>query len=69
MKTEKTFWFIFLGASILKLLNVHGGGVLMILDSLLLSILYFPASFYFFCDKQIKRQNIALLQCLVAKWN
>ena len=60
MKTEKTFWFIFIGAFVLRLLNVPGHGILTVFDLGLLSILYFPLSFYFFSDKEIKRQNIAL---------
>ena len=60
MKTEKIFWYIFIGSFILRLLNIPGHGLLTVLDLSLLSLLYFPVGFYFFCDKKIQTQNIAL---------
>ncbi len=42
---------------ILKLLDVPGGGVLTVLSLSTLAILYFPLSFYFFSDKNVKTQN------------
>lgn len=60
MKTEKTFWAIFIVAIILRLFNIPGHGLLTVLTLGVLGVLYFPVGFYFFCDKQIKRQNIAL---------
>jgi hypothetical protein len=60
MKTEKIFWALFIVAFILRLLNIPRYGVLTVLTLSLLSLIYFPAGFYFFCDKNIKQQNIAL---------
>jgi hypothetical protein len=60
MKTEKTFWIIFIVTVILRLLNIPGHGLLTVLTLGVLGILYFPAGFYFFCDKQLKKQNLVL---------
>lgn len=58
MKTEKTLTFIFLTGIILKLIHWPGGSLLVIMSLSLLSLLYFPASFYFFRDKDFKTQNL-----------
>lgn len=60
MKTEKTFAIIFLVGLIFKLLHWPGASVILIISLSTIAMLYFPASFYFFCDKVIKRQNLAL---------
>ena len=60
MRTEKLVALLALAGIILKLLHVPGAAVLVTISLLLLSMLYFPAAFYFFSDKQIKRQNLAL---------
>lgn len=60
MRTERILGIVFLVAIIGRLLNFFPGFTILILISgLTLSILYFPFSFYFFSDKQLKKQNIA----------
>ncbi len=60
MRTEKVFASIFLVGLIFKLLHWPGAGVLIVISLSTLAFFYFPLAFYFFCDKQIKRQNLAL---------
>lgn len=60
MKTEKVMISIFILAFIAKLFNLPGPSIPLILSSGIISILYFPGAFYFFSDKLLKRQNIAL---------
>ncbi len=60
MKTEKTFTIIFIIGLIFTLLHWPGGGITLVISLATISILYFPAAFYFFCDKAIKKQNLAL---------
>jgi len=60
MKTEKAFTIFFLLGLILKFLHCPGATVLLTISLLAISILYFPAAFYFFCDKIVERQNLLL---------
>jgi hypothetical protein len=60
MRTEKIIGLLALVGVILKILHVPGAGLLVTGSLILLSVLYFPAAFYFFSDKQIKRQNLAM---------
>ena len=60
MKTEKTVISIFLLSLILKWSNIPGSSLLLILSLMVISILYLPLAFYFFSDKELKNQNIAL---------
>lgn len=60
MKTEKVIATVFLIAILFKLLHWPGGGPLTALSLYALSIMYFPAAFYFFSDKNLKTQNLAL---------
>lgn len=60
MKTEKTLAIIFLIGLLLKLCGVPGAAILMVLTSFITSMLYFPMAFYFFSDRTLKTQNIAL---------
>lgn len=60
MKTEKILAFIFLIGLIFKFMNWAGHGIILVTSLPLLTLLYFPGAFYFFCDKIIKRQNLAL---------
>ena len=60
MKTEKVMTSIFLLAFIAKLFDLPGLSILLILSLGIISILYFPLAFYFFSDKSLNRQNIAL---------
>jgi len=60
MRTEKLLSVIFLVGLVFKLLHWPGSGILLVLSLSTISILYFPAAFYFFSDKDIKRQNLVL---------
>ena len=60
MKTEKIFTLIFLGGLVFRALHWPGGGIISTISLMSIAILYFPAGFYFFCDKMISRQNLAL---------
>lgn len=60
MKTEKILFAFSLCGILLKLFNVVGSSIISVFSLSLLALLYFPFGFYFFCDKNIKTQNIAL---------
>lgn len=61
MKTERILWILIIGAVILKFMfNMPGSSVLLILSSGALSVMYFPFGFYFFSDKDLKRQLLPL---------
>ena len=60
MKTEKTSIILFLIGVTTMLFDIPGHSILLIISSALISILYFPTAFYFFSDKTLKTQNIAL---------
>ena len=60
MKTEKIAFIVFIVGLLLKILHLHGSGLILIFSLVTLGIIYFPTAFYFFCDKSIKNQNFAL---------
>ncbi|MBL0262286.1 MAG: hypothetical protein IPQ05_00135 [Leptospiraceae bacterium] len=60
MRTEKTLTIIFIVGLLLKLLHWPGAGPLLVISLSTIAMLYFPAAFYFFYDKVIKQQNLAL---------
>ena len=60
MKTEKVFASIFLVGLLFKLMLWPFGGVLIVISLGAIAMIYFPGAFYFFSDKNISRQNIAL---------
>jgi hypothetical protein len=60
MRTEKILSAVFLLGLVLKFLNIPAAGMLLMLSLMGIGILYFPAAYYFFSDKEIKRQNIPL---------
>jgi len=60
MRTEKALTIVFLIGLSFKLLHWPGAGPLIVISLSTIAMLYFPAAFYFFCDKVIKRQNLAL---------
>lgn len=60
MKTERVFAMIFLIGIVFKLSNWEGGGIIHTTAALTLSMLYAAGGFYFFCDRNLRRQNLAL---------
>ena len=60
MKTEKTFAGIFVIAFCLYLFNVPGGDLLLMFSLPIMALLYFPLGFYFFADKTLQQQNLAM---------
>jgi len=60
MKTEKALYIILVIGILFKLLNWSGYSMLILVSLICVSIVYFPGSFYFFCDKTIKKQNLFL---------
>ena len=60
MKTENTFIILFLIGLVTMIFDIPGHVILLIISSALISILYFPTAFYFYSDKTLKNQNIAL---------
>lgn len=60
MRTEKTLAVVFVVAVLLMLFHVPGEGIITVISLSTLSMLYFPGAFYFFSDKDIKRQNLGL---------
>ena len=60
MKTEKTIGLIFLVGLIFKIQHWPYRGMILSISLLSIFMIYFLAAFYFFCDKSIKRQNLAL---------
>jgi hypothetical protein len=73
MRTEKTLTLLFCFGLILRFgpiiglnVNLHEFNSLpvaafsLLLPSFVLSLLYFFGAFYFFCDKEIKKQNLPL---------
>ena len=61
MKTEKGLFISFIiGLLFRYILHLPGASLLIVISLSLLATLYFPAAFYFFCDKKIKKQNLPL---------
>lgn len=60
MKTEKIIAGLILIGFILFYFHVPGGALLTVLSLSAMATIYFGGGFYFFCDKHIKNQNIAL---------
>ncbi|MBL0072424.1 MAG: hypothetical protein IPP34_11710 [Bacteroidetes bacterium] len=60
MKTEKVLIVLAIIGICFKFLHWEGGGLILILSLMALSVIYFPGGFYFFSDKSVKRQNIPL---------
>ena len=61
MRTEKVIACLFVIGLLFKfVLHFPGGGVILVVSLMLLSLVYCPLAFYFFSDKEIKKQNLAL---------
>ena len=60
MRTEKTLTIVFFVGLLFKVLYWSGAEQLLAISLFTIAVLYFPAAFYFFCDKTIKRQNLVL---------
>ena len=60
MKTEKILTSIFILALLAHFFNIPGHSMLLILTVVVLTTLYFPLAFYFYSDKTLRQQNIAL---------
>ena len=60
MRTEKGLTIAFLIGLIFKYLHWPGGGLILVISLSTMAILYCPGAFYFFSDKTIKKQNLAL---------
>lgn len=58
MKTERVFVCLFVIAYAMKFLHMGEAGLLMLLVTGVLSLLYLLGGFYFFSDESIKRQNL-----------
>jgi hypothetical protein len=60
MKTEIGLTLSFIVGLVFKFMHIPGFSILLIISLMGLGILYFPSAIYFFSDKTIKKQNIAL---------
>jgi hypothetical protein len=60
MRTERVLALLALAGLIIKFLHYPGGMQLMLLSMGALSMVYFYFAFYFFSEKKIANQNIAL---------
>lgn len=60
MRTEVTFSIVFLIGLLFKFFGWPASGIFLIISLISLSCIYFFGAFYFFCDKIIKKSNIAL---------
>jgi|SRR6185437_10689589 len=61
MRTEKVIACLFVIGLLFKfVLHFPGGGIILVVSLMLLSLIYCPLAFYFFSDKEIKKQNLAL---------
>ena len=60
MRTEKGLAITFLIGILFKLMHWPGASLILVLSLSTLAIIYFPGAFYFFCDKVIKKSNLAL---------
>lgn len=59
MKTEKVLALLFLIGIAFKLFHWDGGSIITVITVLTLSALYLVGGFYFFCDGNLRRQNLA----------
>ena len=60
MKTEKIIAIFVLLGFVFKIFHVSGASVITIVSLSAMATIYFGGGFYFFCDKHIKNQNIAI---------
>jgi len=60
MKTEKIIAVAILVGLIFRFTHIPGSGILLVLSLTSLASIYLVGAFYFFCDKQLKKQSIAL---------
>lgn len=60
MRTEKGLAIAFLVGLLFKYLHWPGGGLILVISLSTIAMLYCPGAFYFFSDKAIKKQNLAL---------
>lgn len=60
MKTEKAIAAIFLVGLVFKLMHWPGAGPLLVVSLSTLILLFFFGSFYFFSDRELKRQKLGL---------
>jgi hypothetical protein len=60
MKTEIGLTTAFVIGLIFKFSHLPGGNMLIVISMGAMAMLYFPLAFYFFSDKNIKTQNLAL---------
>ncbi|MBL0683590.1 hypothetical protein [Aquimarina mytili] len=60
MKTEIAFTILFIIGLIFNFFDWPASGIILIISLIPLATIYFFAAFYFFCDKTIKKSNIAL---------
>jgi hypothetical protein len=60
MKTERVYACLFVLMFLGKMLHLPVSGLIIILTGCVTALSYFFAGFYFFCDEQLKRQNIVL---------
>ena len=60
MKTEKVFASIFFVGLIFYFMHWPFAGPLLVVSLSTIAMLYFPGGFYFFCDKNIERQNLPI---------
>jgi hypothetical protein len=60
MRTERILAIVSLAAYAMKLLHWPGSSVLLIMSLSALSIIYWPCAFYFFSEKKLANQNLAL---------
>ncbi len=60
MKTERVYASLFLLMFFGKMLHLPVSGVIIVLTGYAMALSYFLGGFYFFCDEEIRRQNLAL---------
>lgn len=60
MRTEITFLALLLFGTILRFQHISGAGVLLTATAITFSFSYLVFGFYLFCDREVKRQNLAL---------
>ena len=60
MKTEKVLSILLIISLLFVSINWPGAKLFVIMSLLILALVYFPFAFYFFSDKTLKRQNLAV---------